>query len=378
MASPGVEAWEHREVVTSGRHQYAVQVGGALDGENTRDPVGYGNYGQAFENNVELLLENTGEVTLRNPRLTVNGARRWHSLPEVLAGVVRAGMSEEARALACWEFARRHRQHGTTCDDEVKDTVRMLNCYGYTLCWDEAFTLSNLWQAAGLRTRRGLPHGHCTTEVHYDGAWHLLDSDEHLQVLCRDNTTVAGEAEIARDHDLLKRSHAYGILAGESHATAQSAAALFTHTGRRGGPPRAVIGAETTMAMDLRPGEALAWGWAARPGKYRRMASQDLGPIAPPPRCATGTYRYRPRLDAGWAQWPSSAANVVATAGGGLAAVDGVHASALEYTLATPYPVVGGRVALAFVGAASPPPAVATTLAAEDGHCAQPASSRGR
>ena len=184
-------------------------------------------------------------------------------------------MTEAQKARAIWEFARRRRYHSTPGTDEVKDTVKMLNVYGYTLCWDAAYTMSNLWQRAGLKIRRGLPHGHCTTEVYYDGAYHLLDSDEHLLVLMRDNRTVAGEAEISRDHDLMKRSHAYGILRAEDRRTNEFSASLFCYLGPRSGG-RPFIGGHR-MEITLRPGEGLRWEWADR-GRYHGLSDQ------PPPR----------------------------------------------------------------------------------------------
>ena len=206
----------HSEAPQSNEHAYTIEVGGTADGKSMRDPVGYGYYQQHWENNVALSMENVGREVVVNPRISVNGTNRWHSLEEIVCDLVNDGMTEAEKARAIWEFARRHRYHSTTADDEVKDTVKMLNVYGYTLCWDEAYTVSNLWQAAGLPVRRGVPHGHCTTEVFYDGAHHLLDSDEHLLYLLRDNETVAGEEDLARDHDLVKRGHAYGVLSREN------------------------------------------------------------------------------------------------------------------------------------------------------------------
>ena len=212
----------HTEKIQSDQHIYRISLGGTLDGTNTRDPIGYSPFTQGFEPNISVRMENTGSNTIQNPWILVNGKRNWRSLRHILDSVLETGMDEREKARAIWEFARKHRYHFTSGDDEVKDTVKMLNCYGYTLCWDEAYTVSNLWQAAGLKIRRGYPHGHCTTEVFYDGDYHLLDSDEHLLVLERDNETIADEATLSRDHDLLKRSHAYGILQQESRESSEA------------------------------------------------------------------------------------------------------------------------------------------------------------
>ncbi len=323
----------HSEAPQSNEHAYTIEVGGTADGKSMRDPVGYGYYQQHWENNVALSMENVGREVVVNPRISVNGTNRWHSLEEIVCDLVNDGMTEAEKARAIWEFARRHRYHSTTADDEVKDTVKMLNVYGYTLCWDEAYTVSNLWQAAGLPVRRGVPHGHCTTEVFYDGAHHLLDSDEHLLYLLRDNETVAGEEDLARDHDLVKRGHAYGVLSRENRQSDESAAALFIHEGpRSGGRPR--VGTHR-MDCSLRPGEALVWQWQDR-GLYHGYGKR-------PPRLCNGAWHFTPRLDATFDQWCVRADNARST-DDRLYPIDPSKPIALVYRLQTPYVMVGGLI----------------------------------
>ena len=54
--------------------------------------------------------------------------------------------------------------------------------------------------------------GHCVTQVYFDGRWNLFDGDMHSMYLLRDNQTVAGEQDLVRDHDLVRRTHTQGIL----------------------------------------------------------------------------------------------------------------------------------------------------------------------
>jgi hypothetical protein len=322
-------AQHHQQCITSSEARYCIHVGGTVDGASLRDPVGYGNYGQCWENNLWTRMQNVGSEAIVNPWIHVQGWRRWHNVQQILDGIIEATMSDAEKARAIWEFARHHRYHSTTADDEVKDTAKMLNVYGYTLCWDEAFTLSNLWQAAGLQIRRGLPHGHCTTEVFFDGHWHLLDSDEHLLILDRDNETIVGETEISHDHDLMKRSHAYGVLSVEDRSRSEGAAALFCHDGARGGG-RPVIG-DHCMDLTLRPQEALTWAWAHR-DRYH-------GHGDPPPRFCNGVLTWSPPLDESLPRWAESADE---------AHSDGTEVTAdrLVWRLRAPYVMVGGRIRL--------------------------------
>ncbi len=326
----------HTETTSSQSHSYTVSLGGTLDGVTTRDPVGYSAYGQAFEPNISVRMENTGDTDVVNPWIIVNGKRDWRSIDHILAEILEDGMSDREKARAIWEFARTHRYHYTCASDEVKDTVKMLNCYGYTLCWDEAYTVSNLWQAAGLKVRRGYPHGHCTTEVYYDGAYHLLDSDEHLLYLLRDNQTIASEEDLARDRDLVKRGHAYGVLQREDPQGSEAASSLFFFTGpRTGGRPR--VG-DHSMDLTLHPGEALIWKWEDR-GKYH-------GHWDRPKRLSNGRMTYTPDLST-VSKWSDRLIGWTVESEGLRAGED----ASLKLTIRSPYVIVGGAVKIQSEGA---------------------------
>jgi hypothetical protein len=338
-----MSAMEHTEHIETNDQTYSIEMGGTLDGKNTRDPIGYSPYGQTFEPNISVRLENTGTVTIKNPWIVVNGKCDWRSLDHILNGILSDGMDECQEARAIWEFARKHRYHFTSADDEVKDTVKMLNCYGYTLCWDEAYTVSNLWQAAGLKIRRGYPHGHCTTEVFYDGEYHLLDSDEHLLVLQRDNETIAGEEDISRDHDLMKRGHAYGILQEERRETSEGGASLFFHTGPRSGG-RPLIG-DHKMDLSLRPGEALIWEWEDR-GKYHGMWKR-------PPRMCNGRMQFTPELTLSGLELAAETAEGIQEVREGIDApklqpINSGEPGRIIFRITSPYVIVGGSVTIRY------------------------------
>jgi len=250
---------EHIEPISGSPHGYTIDFRGTVDGAMTRGPIGYSAYSQGWQPNRSVVIENVGATDLKNPRIVVNGKRRWHALAEYLADATRGYSSPADRARAIWEFRRRHRFHATTWDDECSDALKTIYVYGYTLCGNEAVVLNDLWKGAGLTTRRGYPVGHCVTEVFYDGDYHLLDSDEHVFCLRRDNRTIASEAEIVRDHDLLKRTHSYGILSGQSRATDEFSASLYGYEGERKGDHG--TGARHAMDLVLRPGESIEFRW---------------------------------------------------------------------------------------------------------------------
>jgi hypothetical protein len=257
---------EHVETVTESRRTFRIPMGGVLDGTNTLGPAGYIPPVQGFEPMRSARLENAGDVDLVNPWILVNGKHRWRNVQEIVREALEsygdpAAMSERDKARAIWEFQRAHRFHASASDnDENQDPVKMFNVYGYTLCGDDAPVLADLWRTAGLKTRAGYPAGHVLSEVWYDGAWHLLDGDEHILYLLRDNSTIAAEEDVVRDHDLVKRTHTYSILLRDNRRMDEFSASLFVHDGPRGDVHRSHLG--HTMAFTLRPGEALEWRWS--------------------------------------------------------------------------------------------------------------------
>ena len=46
------------EIIDSTRQSYSIRMGGKIDGEMTRDPMGYWAYDQYWEPNVSVTLEN--------------------------------------------------------------------------------------------------------------------------------------------------------------------------------------------------------------------------------------------------------------------------------------------------------------------------------
>jgi hypothetical protein len=292
---------EHVETISSSSHEYVIDMGGTMDGPSTRDPIGYAAWDQVFEPNRFVRLENVGETPVVNPWLLVNGKHCWRTVAdsvEEIMGELPPDASDGERARAVWEFERHHRFHATTGDAECLDPVKVFNVYGYTLCGDDAQVIADLWRTAGFKTRRGRPQGHCTTEVFYDGGWHLLDGDENIICLLRDNETIAQEADIVRDHDLMKRTHTYGILAGDSRNTDEFSASLCVYEGEdRMGDWQSHVG--HTMDFTLRPGESIEWRWDHREKAHGIWEGQSLltgwGATAWARHC-NGYWRYEPKI----------------------------------------------------------------------------------
>ena len=334
---------------------YEIEFHGTVDGTMTRMPVGYAAYVQGWQPNRSLLIENLGKTDVRNPRILVGGKRDWSTLQSVVAEAARGYEKPADRARAIWEYQRRQRFHACTWDAECNDVLKVLNVYGYTLCGNEAQLINDLWKAAGFQTRRGYPIGHCVCEVFYEGRYHLLDGDEHVICLNRDNKTIASCEDIVRDHDLVKRTHTYGIGQREDRKTDEFSASLYSHEGQREGD----WGTNTKHSMDfaLRPGESIELRWdhigkeysgGAVPEEGQRLRD-GLGSLAQWGPTAydnirNGKLRYRPELSGPLAAGGTHQIENAAfdTESASIKPADPNRPATITWRFASPYVFVGG------------------------------------
>jgi len=365
-AAPPVEALEpwaskrhpkdvsrrHVQVITAAKQEYRVTHGGTMDGTNCRSPSGggFGIWEQTWESNRTVRLENLGETDVINPWLS-NGRNDFRSLKEIVAGAIKPGMTEREKAVALWRLQTTYRFHAGTGDNEVNDPVKVFNGYGYTTCGNDSICLAGLWRTAGFKVRPARLPGHCISQVFYDGGWHLLDGDLGPFYLLRDNRTIAGEQDLVRDHDLLKRSHTLGILDPDSRVANEQCAALFFTEHVWQGSRDSVR--DTTMNMVLRPNEALIWRWGhLTPLKYHGRADIKLwGPRSSAgkvwgahaaERICNGRWEYRP--DFTTAAWRKGAEKIedVQLDRGELVPQPGKTGSIL-WKMRCPYVFVGGE-----------------------------------
>jgi hypothetical protein len=265
----------HVETIDATHSTYMVNMGGTIDGPMTRDPIGYWSWVQYWEPNVKVTLANVGDTPVVNPWLRRADMIDTRNLKSIVDSIIKPGMSDKEKARALWHWEINRRFHATTQDHEVDDVVKNVNVYGYGLCYNESTQISDLWRAAGLKVRKGYPNGHSLAEVYYDGAWHELDSDEDIISLLRDNETIASEPQIVYDHDLMKRTHTYGILAPDNRMTDEGGAALISYEGKRTGEQESYT--KHTMDFTLRPGESITWAWNPADRYHAEQYPSDPG-----------------------------------------------------------------------------------------------------
>jgi|GEM_PF-1073208 len=161
-----------------------------------------------------------GDVTLRSDHPVYPGEGAFQTAEDCVRFAVESARArnDQEKALAVFDWLLTHQWHlaspqefrvpgkvpGSGSDDDliVYDAARGRFSYGYGLCgtvhaWNEPY-----WRVLGFDVRRRAFPGHVNSEVFYDGAWRMYDTDMAGVVFKRDGT-VAGYADIVADLDLL-------------------------------------------------------------------------------------------------------------------------------------------------------------------------------
>ena len=371
----GRAACEQTETITSGETNYTIELGGTLDGFNTADyPATYGSSRRLqsrFEPNEYLVIENVGETEVINPRIIVNGRRNWYSVEDILAGILRPGMTDAEKAMAIWSHAasyevqchENNRRVGPYYPDEAshpsRNTFRergnpvvAANCYYCSGCQLSATNFVVLCRNAGLAARAVWMSGldefenHCVGEAWHDGSWHLYDPEARAFFLRRDNRTIASYRDLHEDPALVDRTLLGGFAREGGQGSGKNYGKYY--------PPHVMPVDKSwvsTMSLTLRPGEQLVRRWD-HCSKFRCGANpRNRGTL--PYQLANGKWIYRPVLTPQqfWRDIVSEHNIEVTAADGGTwlvhPAVAGTPAL-IVYKIRCPYPIVGGVVGGAF------------------------------
>jgi len=267
----------HTQKIRSSQVEYSIDMSGTVDMDNTTTRS-YEKFSIAFQNNVSLTLANTGNTTVRNPRIISNDKRRWWCMEELLNEILADAKNDQDRAFFIYDFVRNHRHHDDPIftDNELHDPVKMLNAFGAGLCDDSGAVGCSLFYNAGLNEKRygrnpsvRTLHGHMICEAILSNGYQFLDIDENTFYLDLENELpVSGDA-IVHDHYLAKREHSYGPFF-KGWRIGEKAASLF---GRDDGSTfRAVSGHR--IEFNLRPGESIIYRWD-NCGKFASADSEN-------------------------------------------------------------------------------------------------------
>ena len=337
---------DHVELITSGRHEYDIEMGGTLDMENTRT-LATSNCYIAFQNNVALTIENTGDVPVVNPRLVINDRGNWYTFDSLLEEFTRGAETDQEKVYLIWENMRQNTYHETPLfgNAEPHDPVKLFNVFGFNLCDDAGNSGCSLFHHAGfVGSKNRALRGHVQCEACVAGVLQFMDIDMDCFYLDRENELPVSGDVCARDHDLVRRELNYGqVVSGFTSSDAP--AALF-------GPDDRLYDAQLRgheIACALRPGEKVVFRWD-NIGKY---CAENKERARRPKYYGNSKFIYRPRLTADAVQKDASSSEGIAesTATDKLAKLVGQTPDAhVTYEINTPYPACGGTVRAKFVG----------------------------
>ena len=164
--------------------------------------------GTAQPENVEIAVENIGEVEVANPRITVNGRFDWYTLESMVAEITEGCDSEKEKAMAIFDFVEKETYWWSFPKERTAlEPVRHFNSYGYHICSMAACQFVALCRAAGLQARVYEIWHHTVAEAFWDGAWHHMDPDIGIWYLKDDNLSVASIAELEDHPEWVSRAY---------------------------------------------------------------------------------------------------------------------------------------------------------------------------
>lgn len=337
---------EHTRVeeITASAAEYAIAMGGTLDMENTLT-VASGNYQIAFQPNIQLTIENTGDTPVVNPRLVINDRGNWYTFDSLLEEFTRGAETDQDRVYLIWENMRRNLYHEspTFAQDEPHDPVRLMNIFGYNLCDDAGNAGCSLYHHGGFRgSKNRALYGHVQCEALVNGEFQFMDIDMDAFYLDRENEIpVAGDA-VARDHDLARRELNYGPVVN-AFVPSEGPAALFGPDDSAAYPT--LRGHE--IAYTLRPGERVELRW----DNIGKFAAQSAEWAHRPKYYGNSRFVFEPRLTGERLNADADSATAIAPAGGGVGLAGQSPEGAVVYRVSTPYIICGGTVRAAMTGA---------------------------
>jgi hypothetical protein len=134
-----------------------------------------------------LVLPTQTPAQVYGPRLVSSRTPDLYDLESYVKSVVKPGMTQKQRAIALWSANYRQMYHWNNPVEyplikpgellDVTDPIRLMNVYGYTLCFCSAAGMESVWREAGLEGREFALPGHVSNEVWFDGAYHYLDME---------------------------------------------------------------------------------------------------------------------------------------------------------------------------------------------------------
>jgi len=235
----------------------------------------------------------------------------FFSRDTILKSIIKPGMTNEQKAVACYELVRSRVFHFCRPDDN--DPMRVLNVYGYALCGTIQHTLVWLAQGtfgpeggrpAGLSSRKiSNPEtfkiaaggwlndsmhrldgarppaklGHSWCQLFYDGRYHYLDAHAGFYVYTADGKHIASIEEISGDPTLVTDP----VKKSDPFMPCDRGRPEFFYrvAGSHRGKP--IEKTKHSMALRVRPGETLVFHFGKLYGGHFKRSRSWKGQWSP-------------------------------------------------------------------------------------------------
>ncbi|MFT5368419.1 MAG: hypothetical protein ACI8V2_003384 [Candidatus Latescibacterota bacterium] len=238
-------------------------------------------------------------------RITTDRTFDFHDLDALAKSIVHAGMSNEEKALACYDVVRwamfqypwvynvKERR------EEWHDATKLLNVYGHGLCGVQARTLGAIYQKVfgyenqrliglnecapgdwGLEKNAGAfffsrmgngyspdnPSGHSCVEVFYDGHWHHLDPMVNFYCYTRDGSRIASLEDTIADPTLV--THPSREILGLMPDGDLGKVFYQSRFADWGPGPGYFMVMDTQMDVTLQKGQSITYFWDREHGRF--------------------------------------------------------------------------------------------------------------
>ena len=215
-----------------------------------------------------VMLRNTGDDAILNPRVSINGRRIPFNTDELLGFITNDTQDSLDRLLKIFYTVDRYSVHANMNLIKWQDSpLAFFVGYGGGQCEDRANIQRMLWDLLGYRSRNSQANNHTAYDVEYGDQMIHLDADTQSYYLMHDNRTGASSLDIFNDPMLVQRSvhyrnyFKYPIGANDREPdmwySSEKVAALYENGYREPLFSREPAYEEFTIV--LRPGEGYGW-----------------------------------------------------------------------------------------------------------------------